>query len=270
MQIENELISQANSPLYGRIYRLTNKINGKMYHGQTIKDVNKRWNRYKRLNCKGQKKLYPALKKYGPENFLFEVIDTSSQNQSQLDNQEIFYIAKFDSFHNGYNCTKGGNGVRIASEETKRKISESKKGKIGLSGSNHPMFGKNHSEETKRKISEGCKGEKHSDEFKAKMSERMKGENNPMFGIPMPEKTRKILSNTNKGNKYSLGNHHSEEAKKKISEAFSGENNPFFGKHHSKETKRKISDARKLYHQRKRELLAPLSPSGLDLKVSQH
>lgn len=57
-------------------------------------------------------------------------------------------------------------GVKLSSfsEEHKRKISESKKGK------NHPMFGKKLSEEWKRKIGESGKGRKLSEETKKKMS----------------------------------------------------------------------------------------------------
>ena len=52
---------------------------------------------------------------------------------------------------------KGKKGVYTLSEETRRKMSESRKGK-GL-GKDNPMFGKHHSEETRRKMSEDRKGE---------------------------------------------------------------------------------------------------------------
>ena len=171
---------------YGLIYRLTNKINNKMYHGQTVDNIKTRWAKYKSLNCKGQPKLYNALKKYGPNNFIFEVIDISSQNQPQLDNLERLYISKFDSMHNGYNCEPGGRSGGKLSDETKRKLSESHKGisswnkgvhvpqKIKQKISNtlkyhfihnpHPFQDKHHSEETKRKISNKLKGFRHSTE----------------------------------------------------------------------------------------------------------
>jgi len=300
MQTESELIIQANTLPYGRIYRLTNKIDGKMYHGQTTeKYINKRWNVYKRLQCKRQPKLYNALKKYGWDNFLAEVIDTTPQDQLQLDELEIYYIAKFDSMNNGYNGTEGGHGGGKLSKEAKKKISESKMGE------KNPNFGKPLSEEHKRKISESNSGNKnvmfgkcgklspifgfrHSDESKMKMSKSKKGTKNPNFGKALSKEMKQKLSEVNKGNKYSLGHHHSDETKKILSDAFSGKNNPMFGKHlseetkkkiseaqtgnknhnfgqrgkhHSEETKRKISEARKLYYQRKRELLTPFSPS---------
>jgi len=239
MQIE----TSTNITPYGKIYRLTNKINGKMYHGQTIDDVNIRWDKYKRLDCKRQPKLYPALKKYGPENFLFEVVDESPQDQIQLDNKEMFYIAKFDSFHNGYNCNEGGRGCGKMSEETKLKISKANKGNYhsdetkkkiseANSGNKNGMFGQHHSIETKQKISKALSGRILSAETKKKLSEGKMGNKHPMFGVY--------------GDKAPMwGKHHSKESKRKMSESRKGINNHNFGKQFSDETKRKIGQASK-------------------------
>lgn len=163
---------------YGQIYRLTNKINGKMYHGQTVEEnINNRWSKYRKLKCKDQPKLYNALKAYGPENFLFEVIDTTPQNQSQLDELEIFYIAKFDSMNNGYNCDPGGRGGGKKSEETKHKMSNTRRGwiyspetilkfSIAKIGSKNPNFGKHHSDQHKEKISLAMSNRKLSESHK--------------------------------------------------------------------------------------------------------
>jgi len=202
MQIEKSI----QDP-YGRIYRLTNKINGKMYHGQTTEDdIINRWNKYKHLQCKGQKKLYPALKKYGPENFLFEVVDTTPQDQTQLDNMEIFYIAKFDSMNNGYNCDPGGKGGK-------------------------------HSEETKRKISNSQKGRIFSPEHIKKLSISHKGQIGYFSGKHLSEEHKRRLSKSQQGvNHYNFGKHHSSETKLKMSTAQKG-------KPKSEETKRKISES---------------------------
>ena len=64
------------------------------------------------------------------------------------------------------------------SDETKRKMSEARKGKHNNKGENNPMYGKHHSEETRKKISEAnigqpsCfKGHHHSEETKQKLRE---------------------------------------------------------------------------------------------------
>jgi len=220
MQTESELIPQTNTLSYGKIYRLTNKINGKMYHGQTTEeDINIRWNKYKKLYCKNQLKLYNALKKYGPENFLFEVIDTSSQNQLQLDDLEIKYINIYDTMNNGYNCMPGGKSSKL-SEETKRKISNTLKGyklseetkkKISkaLSGKIRGpsiLKGTHRSEETKKKISQSKNGLLFSDIHKVNLS-------NAHRGKILSDKTKAKLSEIRKGKKKSI------EHKKKISDS---------------------------------------------------
>lgn len=69
------------------------------------------------------------------------------------------------------------------SEESKKKMSEAKKGKC--SGENNSFYGKRHSEKTKKKISETKTGVKlgpFSEEHKQKLSETKKAEKNPNYG----------------------------------------------------------------------------------------
>lgn len=206
MQIETAQLS----PSYGRIYRLTNKVNGKMYHGQTtIENINDRWTKYKNLNCKGQPKIYRALKKYGWDNFIAEVIDTTPQNQPQLDELEIFYIAKFDSMNNGYNCDPGGRGGK-KSEETKNRLSKN------LSGQGNPMFGRKQSDETKRKIALTKIGKKSSEETKLKMSEAH-------MGKKLSDETKRKISESKSGSKHHNFNKHiSNEIRQKMSTSHTG------------------------------------------------
>lgn len=88
------------------------------------------------------------------------------------------------------------------------------------------------------------------------LSESLKGENNPMYGKPKSEETKKKISESKKGKHHTeehkrklseahKGKHHSEEAKKKMSEVKKGENHPMYGKHHTEEHKRKLSEALK-------------------------
>ena len=48
--------------------------------------------------------------KYGLEHFSFEILEKCPKDS--LNSREMFYIEKFDTFHNGYNMTIGGDGYR--------------------------------------------------------------------------------------------------------------------------------------------------------------
>lgn len=181
------------------IYKIECTVNGKVYIGQS-NNIKKRWAEHRRElnnNSHVNKHLQAAYNKYGADSFIWEIIEEFEEDE--LDNREIYYIEKYDSFNNGYNSTEGGCGIRgwEHTEEAKRKIGEAMKGE------NHPMYGKHHSEEAKRKLSEANKGENH-----------------PMYGKHLSEETRKRMSESKKGK------HLSEEHRRKIGEAMKGEKNP--------------------------------------------
>ena len=95
------------------IYKITNKINGHSYIGQSI-DITTRWNHHRNYPVSNSKyPLYLAFKKYGIDNFSFEVLEECSIDE--LDNKEIEYIKLFDTYANGYNQTLGGCGSRGSS-----------------------------------------------------------------------------------------------------------------------------------------------------------
>ena len=92
------------------IYKITNKLNGKCYIGQTS-DYKRRFIEHKALGY-GQEKnkvLYLAFQKYGINNFNFEIIAYCED----YNEKEKFYIAKYNSFENGYNMTSGGENPPI-------------------------------------------------------------------------------------------------------------------------------------------------------------
>ena len=98
----------------GFIYKVTNTINGKIYIGQTVKPIEERWQEHiyeARGNNKSCSYLHNAMHKYGEKVFKFEIIE--SCNAEDLDEREIYWVAYFNSFEEGYNLTRGGKGKRI-------------------------------------------------------------------------------------------------------------------------------------------------------------
>ena len=95
------------------IYKITNLVNNKCYIGQTIKAPQDRWKEHQQ-HAFGthpndvNKALYRAIRKYGLENFTFEVVQDGIQTHEELDKAEIYWINHFNSFINGYNSTLGG------------------------------------------------------------------------------------------------------------------------------------------------------------------
>ena len=66
----------------GFIYKITNKINNKVYIGQTCRDLQTRWREHKsKANCEYNNHLYNAMTKYGAENFIIELIEESKDDE---------------------------------------------------------------------------------------------------------------------------------------------------------------------------------------------
>lgn len=91
------------------IYKITNLINNHIYVGQSI-DIKRRFREHKSENSLVVDK---AIKKYGVENFSFEIIEEC--DSSMLDEREKYWIAFYDSCRIGYNCTYGGQGTKCSS-----------------------------------------------------------------------------------------------------------------------------------------------------------
>ena len=88
------------------IYKITNTTNGKCYIGQS-RDIEARWAKHlSSYKSYPEWELYRAFKKYGIGAFSFEVIEECTIEE--LNEREIYWIAHFDSFNNGYNMTLGG------------------------------------------------------------------------------------------------------------------------------------------------------------------
>ena len=153
-----------------------------------------------------------------PNRYIYRVLwEIDDCIDNHLNQMEIFCIKKYNP---QFNFTEGGDGISgfKHSEETRRKMSESQKGKVPWNKGKINVY----SEETRKKRSESG-------------SKAQKGENNSMYGKVHSEETRKKMSENNA--RYWQGKTRSEETRKKMSESQKG-------KTLSVETRKKISEAR--------------------------
>jgi len=167
----------------GRIYQITNKLNGKFYVGKTIKSLSIRFYKHCYDAVKRNSRCYfhKAIRKYGKQNFVIEEIEVC---ENDLGNREIFWISTLKP---EYNQTLGGDGGILGyshTEETKKLLSIKRKGKFV--GEENPFYNQTHTEEQKEKWSKirkgqsspcGFAGKSHKEESKSKTSKTLK--NNP-------------------------------------------------------------------------------------------
>jgi len=111
------------------IYKITNKINGKAYIGQTIQKVEQRWKEHCKKSKQNISAISQALTKYGKENFTFEVIKKDILNIEELNRLENLYIKLENTMSPfGYNLTEGGLNY-IVSDITKERMRNASLGK---------------------------------------------------------------------------------------------------------------------------------------------
>ena len=196
------------------VYRHT-APNGKVYIGITSKKPEKRWD-----NGKGyisSNLMWRAIQKYGWENFSHEILARGLTKQ-EAEAMEVELIQEHKSYDSdfGYNLDLGGNAVGRASEQTRAKMSASRRG--------HPT-----SEATRKRISESHKGVPWSE------AQRIAGEAAAAKrrGIPLKEEHKQKIGEA------LTGRIRSEEYRQHIREAHLGR---LF---HTEETRRKISESKK-------------------------
>ena len=105
------------------IYIITNKINNKVYIGQSVDIRTRWWNHRCELNRNNHynRHLQGAWNKYGDDNFDFSVLEECTQDE--LNNKEVYWIDKYNSTNpkNGYNLSTGGDcstrGISLTQEQ---------------------------------------------------------------------------------------------------------------------------------------------------------
>jgi len=166
------------------IYRLTNKVNGKVYIGVT-NNLKKRMREHSYAS--NDFLISKAIRKYGWESFEQEVIAETKDEREAYDILEPRYIAEHNSndMPVGYNLTEGGQGSTgySPSEESRQKMREAK-------------LGKKQSPDAVCKRAESLKGRKFSKETRKKISERLKGNKN-FEGKTVSEEHRRKIGDAN-------------------------------------------------------------------------
>lgn len=116
------------------IYKIENKINGKIYIGQS----NNIQRRFQEHQIKGASSRIPvdiAIQKYGKDNFTYTVIEETTIDK--LNQAEEFWINYFNSIETGYNCSKGGEQQSIGENNGKAKLTEQDVIEIRKAYNNH-------------------------------------------------------------------------------------------------------------------------------------
>ena len=165
------------------VYAHINKVNGKIYIGQTCQDINRRWRDGD--GYKGCTLFYKAIQKYGWDNFDHEII-ASNLTLQEANHFEELLISKLDTMNpnKGYNLRSGGENY-LVSEEARIHMKQSRP---DVNGEKNPFYGKHHTNETKQKLSKRRIG-------------KYKGKDNYFYGKRHTEDTKKKLSESRKNKK---------------------------------------------------------------------
>lgn len=136
-----------------RVYRYTNVVNGMKYHGSTsCKYQSHRAGKNGSQYIKMCRKFGEAILEYGWPNFKYEVLE-DGLTKEEAEVREQYWIEKENSvWPNGYNLEAGGKKCHSVNDDTKRKMSEKRKG---------VHFSTEWTDERKQKFSESRKGEKN-------------------------------------------------------------------------------------------------------------
>jgi len=193
--------SQTIEPLVV-VYQVTNRVNGHRYIGYTARGLKKREKAHRTTARSGATKylLHKALRKYGDENFVFEVM-ADFQDDEEL--AKVYECEAIAAYKPEYNLTYGGEGGTLA-EESRKKIGDANRGR---------KMPPSHGEKRRAYLT----GRKHTSATKAKMSVAQKGHAPTRTG-PVDAATRAKISTANRGKMpWTHGKNHSAETKAKMS-----------------------------------------------------
>jgi group I intron endonuclease len=143
-----------------QIYLVINKVNGKLYVGQTVQTLKKRWSSHgsDAKRGRGPHALVHALLKYGKENFTIRTLKVCNTIEELNKLEKHFIVRLKTKAPTGYNITDGGDGTlgvpytALQYKKFRKTIGNSRK------GSGNSFFGKRHSASAKKKMREAKLG----------------------------------------------------------------------------------------------------------------
>ena len=144
----------------GIIYKATNLINGKCYIGKTIQKFEQRQYEHKK---KANKSIYRgfcgALRKYGFENFSWEILCECDVMVLGIRETMKIIVEHSHYTESGYNLTWGNDGGpwQITEEQIKRRRERNI--------THPPMLGRHHTDDVKKKISDRMIGNKYNKKY---------------------------------------------------------------------------------------------------------
>ncbi len=138
-----------------KIYALINKLNLKMYIGQTASSLSRRFSSHMSSAKHGSSPIYRAIRKYGKD--AFEMVELATTDDREYGHfLERLCIAFYRTQGTtGYNASAGGEAPAFGMKHTKQWCKEHSK---AMSGSLHPLFGTKVSDASKKKMSDSRKG----------------------------------------------------------------------------------------------------------------
>lgn len=135
------------------IYKITNKITGQSYIGKST-NIERRWCEHKTPKAQGNNKLHDDMKKYGIDNFVFEVLEECEK--SILFDRELYFIRQTNPYYNTVGKKVPKEVREKISANTKKwwnNLPEETKTRIIKNNLTGPKKGHEVSKETREKIS---------------------------------------------------------------------------------------------------------------------
>ena len=220
------------------VYRARNLVNGKCYIGYTARGLAAR--KYQHLwvaRKNGGRHFHHAIRKYGPENFVFDILGEFGDDEELAKVYEIEAIAAYKP---EYNLSYGGEGGalhesarkkigeansrRVITDEIRKNIGDAQRGKKRSAETVEKLraagLGRKHSAETLQKMSEVQRGHPTSDEARKKMSIARQKRESPSKGKKWSAEARHRASLARRGKPaHNKGVKLTDEHKQKISVA---------------------------------------------------